>query len=118
MILQHVSMTCPTCGRTRTPDADRASERVGYRPPQCFSCWRWHERAAYDDPRAVVYAGDYHLILPALGKRAPAERAIIRYLDGRLVVTSDLWCVGTIPAAFRPRLPDNAVRTWPDRVTR
>jgi hypothetical protein len=33
----------------------------------------------------------------------------IKFHDGRVVKTTNLWCQGAIPERFRDRLPDNAV---------
>ena len=33
----------------------------------------------------------------------------VRFFDGRVVVTHNLWHQGEVPAHFRARLPDNAV---------
>ena len=38
---------------------------------------------------------------------------MIRFTDGREVITHNLWHQGTIPKHFRARLPDNAVFVVP-----
>lgn len=33
---------------------------------------------------------------------------IIKFFDGRIVITTNLWCQGAIPTEFKDKLPDNA----------
>jgi hypothetical protein len=36
------------------------------------------------------------------------DRFVIQFKDGRRVVSTNLWCQGTIPHEHREQLPDNA----------
>lgn len=46
---------------------------------------------------------------PTGGKGFGGRRFVIRFHDGRVVETRNLWMIGIIPDEYREALPDNAV---------
>ncbi len=67
-----------------------------------------------DDPRQVRVRGRLYWLGPDY-QSTPREckgfagaEFRIRFLDGREVITHDLWTNGVIPLAYREELPDNA----------
>lgn len=97
---------CPTCGLW--------VETARY-PVECFSCAYWEGQITRGNN--VVIDGVHYRVdfaKPIKNDRNPDNLGMagrkfrIRMLDGREVVTNDLWYQGPIPPEFRPRLPDNA----------
>lgn len=39
-------------------------------------------------------------------------KVTVKFFDGRVVKTSNLWCQGEIPEAFKAEMPDNAELIW------
>ena len=82
----------------------------------CFSCNFWSEYIVQkDDLRSVRVDGDHFWILPeADGDKVlsgfSGRRYRIRFFDGRIVTTTNLWSQGFIPDRFKERLKDNATR--------
>lgn len=91
----------------------------------CMSCDHWLGLIAKKDDRSVVVNGCHYRI----GDEPTAEqfrktmgwgfgysgaRFTIRFSDGRIVATRNLWCQGDIPERFRTRLPDNAEFATPE----
>lgn len=77
----------------------------------------WDEKVALaDGPRKldVVRVNGTHYLIgdenadPRGFRGFGGTRFYIRFNDGRLVQSTNLWCQGEIPKAYRDRLPDNA----------
>jgi hypothetical protein len=68
----------------------------------------------YGNPRHVVVKSTHYQIGPEdpIIRRSwrgfRGDRYNIKFHDGRTVISTNLWCQGTIPAQFREQLPDNA----------
>lgn len=79
----------------------------------CFTDLFWHEKIDIKDRPEVVRVKHTHYII---GREDPderfrgfgGERFIIKFHDGRRVVSTNLWCQGGIPQRYWDRLPDNA----------
>lgn len=111
---------CIECGATE--DVSRWMRSCGERLTErqlCFSCDHWtslEDRGnGPDKDRVVRFEGVHYIIGPEVGagptwmRGLGGARILIRFHDGREVVTTNLWCQGNIPERFRSRLPDNAV---------
>lgn len=67
---------------------------------------------------AFVADGRHYRINPDLrpGERGVAgfggSPATVKFFDGRVVETRNLWSQGVVPAPFRDRLPDDAELVW------
>jgi hypothetical protein len=67
-----------------------------------------------NNPSHVVVKGTHYQIGPedpSIRRQWRAfhgDRYNIKFNDGRTATSTNLWCQGTIPAAFREQLPDNA----------
>lgn len=79
----------------------------------CFTCGFWHEKLPFaEDPSSVRVEGTHYWIAP--DEPQPLFRGFggswftIKFHDGRVVKTNNLWCQGEIEQRFRDRLPDNA----------
>ena len=75
----------------------------------------WDEKETMkDNPRIVRAEGEQYYI-GAKGKKQGTYKGYggakwrIEFKDGRVVETDNLWSNGTIPPAYRERMPDNAV---------
>jgi hypothetical protein len=106
---------CKRCGKR---DPRRFMTSVEHELEQkklCFTCdfWVGHiERK--NQPEVVIVHGTHYRI----GKEHPntgnfmrgfsGSRFVIKFNDGRVVESTNLWCQGTIPGEFRKELPDNA----------
>jgi len=80
----------------------------------CHTCDFWRSKLEIrNNPSSVRIKGTHYIIAPDNPNRN-AFRGFggaefnIRFNDGRLVTTHNLWCQGDIPKRFRERLPDNA----------
>lgn len=107
--------TCSICG-----SVEEKEHRSLDAPDKnfCFTCWFWRPKikaAKNNDQYAVRVDGVHYYIHPDSkgGNRAfsgfGGSRFDIRFHDGRLVTTHNLWCQGDIPERFRDVLPDNAI---------
>lgn len=75
--------------------------------------WFWDDLLAKDRSKAVVVEGRHYYIGDGNRSRESSgfsgRTFVIRFHDGREVMTRDLWYQGVIPPVFRDRMPDNAV---------
>lgn len=82
---------------------------------RCFECLFWLDYVATKaDPTHLVVNGYHYVITPDKPKgysgflgHGGAE-FVIRFHDGREVVSHNLWAQGSVPQRFRDRLPNNA----------
>lgn len=113
----------PWCHATRWPDKNYSPDSF---PSEfgvyCFGCAWWHQRAADDLAGAVVAERTpgrrerfwFDPAMPVKDGSAGlrgfgGHRWLVRFADGREVVTNDLWHNGVIPAEFLDLFPVNAV---------
>jgi hypothetical protein len=80
----------------------------------CHSCTFWKDKIDIKfSPKTVRVGGDHFYIEPDAKddnqfKGLGGARYGIKFNDGRLLLSHNLWSQGTIPKHFRSRLPDNA----------
>ena len=80
----------------------------------CFTCYFWKcKLSVKDNPRTARINGTHYFIendnYNGYAFRGFGGREFnIRFNDGRLVTTHNLWCQGDIPDHFKERLPNNA----------
>lgn len=76
----------------------------------------WAEKIAAKHAPTTVRAGGQHYFIGPEDSRGmrgfDGAKVAVRFHDGRTVVTTNLWTNGTIPAALREQLPDNATLEW------
>ena len=104
-----ITVTCRECGQTSVENSGDleflARERL------CFACNHWTEMLALRDDERVARIGGRHYMAADKGSKFPGSygrRHVIRFADGREMVSSNLWFQGEIPPHFRDRLTDNA----------
>lgn len=76
----------------------------------------WEKRIEADEqfPHQAVVVDNIHYVVGSEAQPVGASRGHggrkfrIRFFDGRLVTTTNLWHQGPIPPVFRDRLPNNA----------
>jgi hypothetical protein len=107
-------ITCQVCGEQQQAHytgetRDRMVERQ-----LCFPCLFWQGYVeTKDDPTHFVADGHHYVIMEEDG--SPAFRGyggskwLIKFNDGREVVTTNLWHQGAVPILWREQLPDSAV---------
>lgn len=86
----------------------------------CFTCRFWQEKVEWNSgsdrqrkPENLArIAGRHYVIHPDTGKMSwrgfGGQKFKIKFHDGRIVETTNLWHQGEIPKNFRDELPDNA----------
>ena len=82
----------------------------------CFTCGFWDDIIkTKDSPMSVRINGtQYHIgqeeySHPNEFRGYSGEKFCIKFNDGKIITTTNLWCNGTIPEHFRDTLTDNAV---------
>ena len=103
--------TCRCCGKTYIKNLDPDVYLKG----NCFDCSFWLFKTEFHEDlanRRVVVDGNHYMI-SAVADTYPlgfgGELFIIKFFDGRIIKTNNLWSQGSIPDRFREMLPDNAV---------
>jgi hypothetical protein len=103
--------TCSICGKRYDP-ASYMNTKNG----RCFTCEFWFEKIqwAEENPGRSVRIGGKHYIaasdLQTGSIRGFGGRGfVIKFHDGRIVQTANLWHNGDIPKYLQSYLPDNAV---------
>lgn len=80
----------------------------------CFNCEFWSDYVARRHDSAVVRVGGKHYYIgpensaPNSCKGYGGTKWVIKFHDGRDVISTNLWHQGVIPDRFSARLPDNA----------
>jgi hypothetical protein len=69
--------------------------------------WEMHY-ALYDDSSVIVNGNHYRIGKSTSFKGYGGHKFTIKFFDGRVVETNNLWSQGTIDSEWRDRLPDNA----------
>ena len=107
-------MKCPTCSQEINNWLDESNMKEH---GECFECSLWHERLSLlDDPGVAIIDGTLYAIGdeddPSLFRGFGGDKFVIKFKDGREVITTNLWCGGHIPEYWRPQFPDNADFDW------
>ena len=103
---------CRECGEPEPFHFDERMERTLAERQLCFSCNFWTLLVGRTD--SVIVGGHHYVVKPdrpgvpdhCLGHGG--SRFVIRFFDGRQVVTHNLWDQGQVPPHFLDRIPDNA----------
>lgn len=77
----------------------------------CYGCDTWMGEWQDRHNEAAVRAGGHHYRIgesSAREKGMGGAQLIIKFYDGRTIITDNLWHQGKIPAPFKTSLPDNA----------
>ena len=116
VVLYFVNMyRCIKCGAHVDASCYICSEEMTRRC-LCFSCnfWTGHIQRDHNEYKDifVIANGEHYTIVKSSNtcfKGFGGAKFTIRFHDGRVVKTDNLWCQGDIPERFRDELPDNAV---------
>lgn len=101
-------MTCLICSKPVEPHYKHP------RPDTCFNCNFWLdviekvEYSAVIDGHAI-YFGNLTEKSPNHCRGCGGTRFVVKFHDGRIVETVDLWHRGAVPDRWRGQLPDDAV---------
>jgi hypothetical protein len=112
-----MNMICKLCGAEEncryTPETKKQLEERQL----CFSCNFWQNIVNRGtQPNCVIIDGNHFWIskdepqTPTNWLGFGGRKFTIRFNDGRVVTTQNMWHEGSIPQHFREQLPDNA--TW------
>jgi hypothetical protein len=79
----------------------------------CFTCNFWNEKLQIaGEPHVARIDGKHYVVGPVSDsqwKGSGGHKFTIKFHDGRVVITTNLWSQGEIPEIFKERLKDNAV---------
>lgn len=108
-----VNGTCGECGDVLNIEYCEPYKSQIVAGKRCMSCLFWLDYAAkVNDPSSVRVGGRHYWITPDAPRASfqghGGAEFVIRFVDGREVVTRNLWAQSEIPAHFRERIPDNA----------
>lgn len=109
---------CRECGKADEANYLPSTRNRMLRDQLCFGCLYWIKIIEEGrGPEVVIAAGHYYAVHPYVEKGRPRHSLgyggavfYFRFKDGREVRSNDVWNGSPIPARFRKRLPDNAVR--------
>ena len=104
---------CEVCGKPGNSYCRLDGKGTDIRCGECFSDDFWRDKLAGKDDPAVARIEGCHYVI---GDKAEPGRwngfggrwHTIRFNDGRVVKTCDLWTQSKIPDRWREQLPDNA----------
>jgi hypothetical protein len=104
--------TCVECGAEG--DANRFLHNFAqsmFEKRLCFTCHHWVKLLELRDDPKTVRAKNHHYRIGSEGDPFPGFAGTkfgVKFTDGRVITTTNLWHQGEIPERFRARLPDNA----------
>ena len=113
-------MKCPICGNEigRFVSDTRAMEEHG----KCFSCEIWEDRynkfqkLPKDQHSIAIIDGTFYTIGdendPSPFRGFGGDKFVIRFKDGKEIITTNLWCGGDIDPYWQKYLPNNADFDW------
>lgn len=104
---------CVECGDVLNDSYMEPYKTQIHAQKMCMSCLHWSGYVTTASDPTHVVVGGYHYVISPDGRtdcgtlgHGGAE-FVIRFNDGREVVTHNLWAQGRVPPHFRDRLPDN-----------
>lgn len=113
---EHPKVNCHICGEQDEARFTEPTKSRMINEKLCFSCLFWVEKTdpkIRDSMNTARIEGRHYIIRPETD--APAHCRghsgryfVIRFFDGRMVPTTNLWSQGSIPEEFKDLLPDNA----------
>ena len=108
-------MKCPTCGQElgKSWSDENSMKKNG----ECFECALWRERLPLvGNPDVAIIDGTFYTIGdendPSSFRGFGGDKFVIKFKDGREVITTNLWCGGNISDAWKDKFPDNADFDW------
>lgn len=104
---------CPVCGKELKPYEEHHLDEKG----ECFECSLWRERLSLvGNSNVAIINGTFYTIGDEDSKDPfrgfGGDKFIIKFKDGREVITTNLWCGGEISEHWRSQFPDNADFDW------
>ena len=108
-----VTINCIMCGNTITRNEKSMYEYTPrYSKDLCHTCNIWKETVDSDklSKNVVIINGEHYLIDNSESqiKGFSGRPFKIRFNNGKIVTTNNLWHQGRIPIAWQKYLPDNA----------
>ena len=110
------SHICKECGEQETKSWMEDVMKKLIENQLCFDCQFWIEKLEVKhDPRTARIDGiHYHIGDEEYTGRFKfrgfsGRKFVIKFHDGRELITTNLWTQSHIPERFKQRLPDNAV---------
>jgi len=106
---------CKECGKIVSTNYLNETKEALIAGNICFKCHFWVSKLVIkDNPRTVRVDGTHYYIDDDKPRGSSflgfgGAEFNIKFNDGRLVTSHNLWCQGDIPEHFKERLPDNAV---------
>lgn len=101
---------CAICGR----EISFSSYAGGtFCSTECFHKYYWNTFVELkDEPNIARINGNHYVISDESDKSGfrgfNGDRIVVKFFDGRIVETTNLWQQGAIPAEYRDELKDNA----------
>lgn len=111
------SVTCACCGGIEKLIWNASRNAELRERSLCFDCNFWRGIIDNQNSDCVRVNGEHYYIQPDLDCIQPFPDSFaghggakfnIRFNDGRMIETRNLWSQGAIPDSFRSLLPDNA----------
>ena len=106
-------MKCPTCGEEIGKFV--SDEQFMKKHGECFKCSLWRKRLPLDSTVAII-DGTFYTIGdendPSQFRGFGGDKFVINFKDGRQITTTNLWCGGDVPEAWKSQFPDNADFDW------
>ena len=105
---------CLECGKKEKLRWNEETKQTLIKRNLCFNCNFWMERIHRINHRNSVRIKNNHYWIENENASSDTfrgfggQRFIIKFNNGRLVITTNLWSQGEIPERFRDRLPNNA----------
>jgi len=99
---------CPCCGSVYTLNLEEQAYFYGC----CFDCSFWLKKICMSEDskkRQVIVDGIHYMLSDSSIRGYCGSHFKIKFFDGRLVETDNLWHQGKIDDMFRYYLKDNAV---------
>lgn len=113
-----VGVKCRECGKDDEAYLLEEVREEMLRLRLCHYCLIWYERLEkqlQNPDKYIIVKGTAYAICeePPIKERGwgcgfGGREFRIRFPDGRLVISHNVWCGGDVPAHFRERLPDTA----------
>lgn len=111
-------LVCSHCGADAKCLFTPSTNREMVEKELCFTCLFWMEKtkpSIRDSEATARINGTHFRIGPPRNwgsmhfRGYRGAKFVIKFDDGRIVETTNLWCQGLIPESFREELPNNAV---------
>ena len=108
---------CKHCGKEFKADAYMDFDNPKYSHKHyCFDCTFWLPKVDMkkaNDPTQVIVGGVHYRICPETGRKGlgaghGGAKFYIKFFDGRVVTSSNLWCQGHIDSPWTDILVNNA----------